>query len=259
MVMLHRAFFDASRTQRQSGAYVIGGYVGTEALWTALEAEWQANLKYWEITDFHLTDCLAKRGQFSRLDTHKSELCALSFGQILKDANPVVVWSGLLDEEWSALAPSPAFRARYPTPYQFLFHDILWQLGAWRHQHARGEMVAPVFDVDADPRSVRPILDSVRSSPLYEDLVAGVTFGSRRVFVPLQAADIIAGEMQRHWFEREYPADDDAFPGFRNLLLFAVPRGSVGGLWTPATLQRAMDTFDRIGDPFSWSSPGAPA
>lgn len=248
-----KAYFDASRTKVQTGVYLIGGYVESEPFWTAFETEWRANLAYWEITDFHLTDCLAQRRQFAGLDTHKSQLCALSFGQIIKKADPRVIWSGLVDEEWDELTASAPFRERYGSPYQFLFHDILWQLGAWRFQHARREQVAPIFDADADPRSVQPILDSLKSSPLYEDLAMGVTFGSRRGYVPLQAADIIAGEMQRHWFDREYPADENLFPGFRNLLLFAVPHGSTGGLWTAATLKKAADAFDRTGDPFNWS------
>jgi hypothetical protein len=249
------AYFDASRTRVQAGAYVIGGYLGSENLWTDLEAEWSANLSYWKVADFHLTDCLAGRGEFERpgFDSHKRQLCALSFGQIIHRARPEAVWSGLLDEDWEALEASPAFRARYPSPYQYLFHDILWQLARVGHGRYAGEMIAPVFDADASPASVEPIYAGLKTSPAYDNLVASVTFGSRRKYMPLQAADILAGEMQHHWFDREYPSDPTIkFPFWRNLLVYATPMGNVGGLWLPDTLKRAAAAFDQTGDPFNW-------
>lgn len=250
------AFFDASRTQVQTGAYVLAGYVAPMAFWTVFEAEWISNLQYWDVSDFHLTDCLAKRREFARLDTHMSQLCALSFGQIIHKHRPDALWSGVIDEDWNNLAASAAFRTRYPSPYQFLFHDVLWQLAPWARVHAPGEMVAPIFDTDAAPQSVTPIYAGLKTSPLYENLVASVTFGSRKTFVPLQTADILAGEMQRHWFEREYPDEPDRlFPAWRNLLIYATPMGNTGGMWGADTLARAADAFDRIGDPFNWEAP----
>jgi hypothetical protein len=253
-----QAFFDASRTKVQAGAYVIGGYVGPESLWTPFVDEWRANLAYWGVQDFHLTECLAKRGDFAKLDTHKSELCALSFGQIIHQRRPDAIWSGVLDEEWDELDVSAGFKARYPSPYQFLFHDIIWQLARWGRGFARGESIAPIFDVDADPRSVEPIYAALKTSPGYDNLVASVTFGSRRAFLPLQAADVIAGEMQRHWFDREYPDDPTTiFPVWRNLLVYATPMGNTGGMWGAETLARAAQAFDRTADPFNWEGPAS--
>ena len=255
LTRLTKGFFDASRTQVQAGAYVIGGYVARESFWTDFETEWSANLDYWQIDNFHLTDCLAGGPGYSRpgFDRHKRQLCALSFGQIINRRKPVAIWAGVLDEEWQEFEASDAFRRRYPTPYQFLFQDIIWRLAKWANYHAPGEMVAPIFDLDADPRSVDPIYAALKTSPAYDNLVPSVTWGSRKKYVPLQAADIIAGEMQLHWFNREYP-DDPApkFPEFRNLLVYATPNGSVGGLWTDSTLKTAAEFFDLHGDPFEW-------
>ena len=157
-----KAFFDASRTQVQTGIYLIGGYVAGEALWTDFEAKWSDNLAEWGIPDFHLTECLARRGAFNRFDNHRAQLCALNFSTIIKNARPDAVWSGVVDAEWASLDASPGFCARYPTPYQFIFHDVIWQLSRWGRNHARGEMIAPIFDMDADPRTVQPIFDELK-------------------------------------------------------------------------------------------------
>lgn len=246
------SYFDASRTQIQSGVYLIGGYVETEPFWTEFEAEWCKLLAYWEISDFHLTECLASppRGQFRHLDTHKAQLCALSFGQVIRHRKPMPIWSGLVDDDWTALEASATFRERYPSPYQFIFQDVLHNLAEWGRHHAPGEMIAPIFDMDADPRSVQAIYDGLKTSPLYERLAASVTWGSRKQYVPIQAADLLAGEMQRDWFHVEY---DPAYLGVRNLLTYASPKGTKGGLWTPQTLARASAAFDLNGDPFNWT------
>jgi len=261
---LLKAYFDASKTQVQAGAYVIGGYVGTEAFWTAFETEWRERLDYWGVSDFHLTECLAQRGEFERFDSNKTQLCALNFGYVIRDRKPDALWSGVLDEDWQDLNASEAFRRFYPSPYQYLFHDIIWQLARWARAVVPGEMVAPFFDADADPASVAPIYNGMKSSTFYDNLVGSVTFGSRRKYLPLQAADILAGEMQRHWFDREYPEDPTVkFPAWRNLLIYATPVGNHGGMWTADTLKRAADAFDGTGDPFNWdwpsSSEGQPA
>ncbi len=249
-----RAYFDASKTEVQSGVYLLGGYVGTEAAWTDFEADWNANLAYWGISDFHLTDCLAHRKLFDPAKfKHDSQLCALSFSAIIRKAKPEAIWSGVVVEDWAALDASPAFRTRYPSPYQFMFHDVLWQLSRWGMRHAKGEMIAPVFDVDTDPRSVQPICDELRQNRFYENLVVPVTFGSRKSYVPIQAADILAGEAQLHWLDREYPREGSSpFASFRNIFVNALEGPGQGGLWTPDTLKRAVAAFDEAGDPFNW-------
>lgn len=258
---LLKAFFDASRTQIQTGAYVIGGYLASEPFWTAFEADWQKELDYWQIADFHLTDCLSGHEQFDRpgFDSIKRGDCAKTFAQVIVKHRPDAIWSGVIDEDWAALEASPAFRKRYRSPYQFLFHDILWQLGGWGRNHAHGEMIAPVFDTDAPPATVAEIYAELKRNPFYETLAPSVTFGSRKKFIPLQAADLLAGEMQKHWFEREYPKDPTLkFPVWRELLVYSTPHGNMGGLWTPQTLAWATEGFDRTGDPFNWSQNAPP-
>jgi hypothetical protein len=253
MAML-KAFFDLSRTEVQSGVFVIGGYVEREAFWTDFEGRWLANLVDWKIEDFHLTEILAgrsKHGQFL------GEHCAISFGKLIEATKPFGIWSGLIENEWRAMKAGNAFRNRYPSPYQFCFEDIIWQLSRWGQMHVPGEHIAPVFDDDVPSGAVRPLYEGYKNSPLHPNIIGSLTFGSRGLYVPLQAADVFAGETQRHWFDREFPRQAAAhpFPEFRNLFMATIPRGTpTGGLWTPLTLARAVDAFDRTGDPFNWAA-----
>ena len=246
-----RAYFDKSQTEIQSGVCVVGGYVETEAFWTTFEDAWRDRLDYWEIDDFHLTDLLAGQTVHGRT---KGAECALSFANVIREHSPYPIWAGVVNAEWDLLDASAAFRERYPSPYQFLFQDILWQLARWGRIHALGEEIAPIFDMDAAPQSLEPIRAALRSSPHYGNVVNGIAFWNRRRCLPLQAADIVAGEMQRHWFDREYPMPDAPwYPEFRQTLTHATSTGSTGGLWTPITLERAVDALDRTGDPFNWA------
>jgi hypothetical protein len=248
-----KAYFDASRTEVQKGVYLIGGYVGTEPFWTEFENEWRERLAYWEISDFHLTECLASppQGQFRNFDTHRAQLCALNFGKVIQGRKPTPIYSGVVEEDWFDMKATDAFRTRYPSPYQFLFQDVLHSLATWGNRHAPNEMIAPIFDLDADPRSVEAIHKGLKESPLYNRLAASVTWGSRKTYLPIQAADILAGEMQRDWFKFEY--GPSGYQGVRNLLHYAAPGMAEGGLWTPETLAKASAAFDRNADPFNWS------
>lgn len=251
-----KAYFDASATQVQAGIYLIGGYVADEANWTVFEGEWQRNLDDWEIADFHLTDCMAGRAVNKRtgqqLGREKGELCARSFGRLIESAGLSSTSSGLAEDDWQALPASGAFRNRYPQPYQFLFHHIVRQLAEWGHRRAPGELIAPVFDIDTGWDKAGPIYDEIKRSPFFENLLPSVTFGSRRIYLPIQAADFLAGEGQRNWFDKEYPVEHIPLPRQNYGIVTPNHNPYDHVLWTTDPLERAAESFDRTGDPFSW-------
>jgi hypothetical protein len=67
-----RAYFDESGTHGEAHVTSIAGYVAAKSVWENVETEWDKEMSYYRertaVRTFHLTDCLAGRGEFTGLD-----------------------------------------------------------------------------------------------------------------------------------------------------------------------------------------------
>ena len=60
------AYFDESGTHADSKVFALGGYVGLQTRWIALESDWSRALSQYSISCFHMTDFENQHGEFER-------------------------------------------------------------------------------------------------------------------------------------------------------------------------------------------------
>ena len=158
----------------------------------------------------------------------------------------------MVDEDWGRLEKPPAFAARYPSSMHFCFGHIIAQLDQWCRIEAPGELVAPVFDEDMEPKAANAIFEEYKANPRNPNLIASLTWGNDKRHPMIQAADLVVGELREFWFDRVYPViggPEFSFP----IEMRAALSGkafSDSGLWDLRSLQVAVRDFVETGDPF---------
>ena len=113
-----RSYFDASFTA-VPGITAVAGYIGTEAQWARVEAEWAENLRIWGLGDFHLADLPHQIGH------EMTELCVKSFANIIEPSGLRHLDATLVDANWDRLERTDEHRARFPTRYHSCLHMLL--------------------------------------------------------------------------------------------------------------------------------------
>jgi hypothetical protein len=249
-IALHRAYFDKSQTEHQAGITSIGGYVATKDVWERLEPLWIKNVADWGLDRFHLTELLNPMGPLGR---ESGELCIRNFSQLLRIHALRNLYSAVVQEDWDAVKKPLAFATHFPTIYHFCFEHILVQLSWFGRDFAPGEPIAPFFDEDVSPESVKHISDAYIKSSLYPNLAQSITWGNSYGHVLLQAADLVAGEMRRYWFDRKFPIQGTVVAPERRFELNLAASGKNfrdSGLWQKGNIEVAVLDFESHGDAF---------
>jgi hypothetical protein len=185
---LFTTYFDGSFTRKTTGVTVIAGYVGDEEQWRWVENEWNAALKYWGLPIFHLSELPEIMGH------EKGSLCALNFGNILKEAGLKGVSSSVEDAYFKARNTD---WARFPTPYHMCADMLFETLRDTMEGELAGETTLIVMDEDVPPGGVEVIFEAYKSFPSF----AGLMFSNSRKTPLLQCADFAAGALRQNWHE----------------------------------------------------------
>ena len=185
---LFTTYFDGSFTQRTAGVTVIGGYCGDEVQWRWVGDEWNKALAYWGIQTFHLSELPGIMGH------EKGGLCALNFGNILKEAGLKGVSSSVEDAYFKARNTD---WARFPTPYHMCADMLFQTLKETMEIDLEGEKTLIVMDEDVPPGGVEVIFEAYKRIPSF----TGLMFSNCRKTPLLQCADFAAGALRQNWHE----------------------------------------------------------
>ena len=204
--MLH-AYFDESGTHNGSPITAIAGFAATTEVWSRIERDWIAVLADFDqkgLHTFHMTDCLAARGEFSRINEFWRDHILSRLVAILERSDIQAIWAGVNTDDWEDLT-TPEFRERFPKPYDLCFDEVARQLFRWSRHSADGTPVAVVFAEHPEYQS-RAVFtyDLWRQRPDFARFLGAITRGSPKLVVPLQAADMLAYEINKEWEKVEY-------------------------------------------------------
>jgi hypothetical protein len=187
---LLRAYCDASFTDanRPPGWTAIGGYVGTDETWSAVEKEWSTYETLWKLPEFSVAKILAGETSVGFTD---AELCIRSFGKIIGKSRLEGVSAAIKDEDWEIAYKSDRFPNNYHSCVSMLFHILDKHVSL----EFRGDSVAVLLDTDHAPDEA---LDALCKEWRRESkVIASITFGRRMHYPMLECADLCAGT-QRH-------------------------------------------------------------
>jgi hypothetical protein len=202
VLALLRAYFDDAGTHRRSEVTSIGGLIGTAEAWTALEADWGGVLdrfKEYGLKTFHAYDCEVGEGEFARFPREIREAISQKFSRVVADHKNIrIFWSSVVNADWREVADDN-FRDRYKSSFGLCFEWCVQQAARWSINYSGGSPIALIFSEQNDFRDrMNEVFNHYVGAKHYAPL-RSLTFASYVDCLPLQAADLVATEMNRYW------------------------------------------------------------
>jgi hypothetical protein len=212
------AFFDETGTTPDTDLLWIAGYIAEEKTWFEFSRHWRAVLTEHDVSALHMRLSTASRGEFLGWDESRrrpfmedlisvinsSDLWGVAVG-VDKAAFEALTRAG----DGSAAVTLSGERAR--DPYLWAFHDAVIET-ANQIDHIPAETVAFVFDRQERLQSASArIFEGLRAEESWPRRfrLGSLSFDEARLRPPLQAADLLAYEIQK---ERKRRAGDSDRP-----------------------------------------------
>jgi len=204
---------DRLGVQPGSDVIAVAGYLGWNDDWKRIQTRWKNCLEKYRVSEFHLARFL--RNEEPPYRTWNKEKREEFIDELIGIARRHTCggFGGLVVlEDYNQILPAHIKR-EHKHPYYFCFQmliDILLPELDTLHLPA-GEQVAFIFDqnqqfANGATESFK-IIKQIRDK---DDRLGSITFGSRKQYIPLQAADLIAytvrAELSR--FTKEKPRPD---------------------------------------------------
>lgn len=249
--LLLTAYLDASFTQ-PIGVSVVGGHIASAENWALIEEEWQANLDYWKLDYFHLTDIPHWLGH------ENGELCVKSFVNIIgrHGHNLTGCTAGIRDADWDDYVSKVLEAARrYPSRYHAVVDMMFKNLAEHIRLNHKGGTLSIIADVDDNREEITQGLFQAHASGEYSSELSTLALTHSQSVIPLQVADLHVGLVQRcankygffgerngmDWLGQEGGIADDA-----RQMLRAAGKSSFGGAWSYETQRRREEALKRI-------------
>lgn len=247
-----KAYFDESGTHGGSHVTALAGWIGTKDAWEELEPQWIAVLAEFAdrgVKTFHMTDALAQKGQFERIDIPTLNYILTQLSELLGRSKAVPISSAVVTADWDRIVKDPEFLARFPKPLDLCFENLVQNLALWARRHAGGEQVCPVF---AYSREFSPRMAEIGriygAQPWYRDHLGAIAFDYPDRAAPLQAADLLVHQMNWDVDKRRYGPFDLASGGPTIVLNKATGSQYIHGNWFDAdVLALTVGRFKRTG------------
>jgi len=207
-----KAFFDESHDSKRERLIVFASYYAAEQVWADFEQAWCKLLSRHGLTDFHANECEHSRGQFkgwSRSDRDEVQREAI---ELICSAKVHGVACGLQLTTYNACLAEFKARRRIPRyrkvsgslgdPFYLAFQFAIERMAVEINDSGipEEEKVSLVFDQQFDYSAcAAEIHCSLRESSKLEFVhrLGRISFDSRRDYVELQAADVLAYELFR--------------------------------------------------------------
>jgi hypothetical protein len=245
IVAVLQSYFDASYST-PPGVFAIGGYVGTEQAWAALEAKWLKNLSDWNLDEFHLAPLLYGKTSVGRLN---AELCALSFAKLIQSSELHGIGAAFREDDWHKAPKAPKDVERFPHPYHFCIELLFSALADHMRLEFTDDQVAVVFDTDVKPDAAIHAIVEMWKRRSNRQFVC-VAFSTKAKFPMLQCADLYAGEERKAWIDNEF----GQFKELRELYYAAQGVRGHGIYWSLASQKMVEETLVKLraGRSLSW-------
>ncbi len=188
-----KAYFDESGP---SGRVVvaIAGYVGTERMWTDIEAPWCDELALFAkkgVKTFHMTECIAQKDEFARLERPFVNGIVITLSQLSGQSGLTPISSAVVLDDWDKVVTDPEFLRQFPKPFDLCFEDIVRQLAEWGKRYTPQEHIAPMFAYQREHHSRMSEMARVYGGRDWYKKVGPISFGYPDQVFQLQAADLL--------------------------------------------------------------------
>lgn len=191
------AYFDESGTHRQSKVVVVAGFVAPESNWEAFASLWEKLLAEYGLDSFHMNAFENRFGKFKKMteekrqEIHRRLLFAINSS--LLQGVAIAVSRSAYDDVYTVRGQGPKARKLIQSPYSFCALACVTRAIMWSQQQGNTKPIATIFEHGAGPGEIINAHRALRGRlPLWRDGWGALTFETRDMHLPLQAADILA-------------------------------------------------------------------
>jgi hypothetical protein len=190
-VVVLQAYFDESGTHSGSPVLTVGCYYARPSVWNKWTKDW--NRKKQPINVFHANECNERNGQFEGWSRPDRDKLVIDLLPTLTAHKLKGIVSGInLVEFEEAAKETPEIRQTVKDPYFTCFSYCMFSLLSILERDYPGDGLAVVHEqndyreqAEKTFKFVWDVLDKHRHKMWF-------SFGSKEMFVPLQAADVLA-------------------------------------------------------------------
>ena len=197
------AYADDTGTHRGTRIVGYSCLFGAAKNWELLESKWASVLTSYGLTDFHSFDVENRMPPFDQLEWKAVEPLFLELSRVIVDCEVRHVTVAVEQSAWEdvvlGLAEGAAFLGRYKSPFMLCVEHCLQFTAEWSKLNANSEPVAFVANAQQDDDEIRALFDVYKTSQRWAVIMDSLDFRTRRQSAPLQAADLVAREVYKHW------------------------------------------------------------
>lgn len=198
-VALFKVYIDEGGTDENSPILTVAGYIARPSQWKLFTRDWTRVLKPTGIKVYHATDAQALEKQFKGWTGQQvGELCSRLLPIIPRYARGASV-SIDMREFRAAVGHRPELMRVFSTPYNACFHWFTMSLLDWADRAGSEPKFAFVHEInDMKAQAIEGFEWVKKHSPFGNGgSLLSLSFADKDEFVPLQAADILAFEVNK--------------------------------------------------------------
>lgn len=210
-VHMLKAFVDDSGSGGDSPWFVLAGYIGTVEGWDRFDGEWQKVLdgppciEYFKASE---AESLRPDGQWAGICKEQRNERIDELIRVIGRCSTRAFYVRTKTQDYNEVI-KPYIPPQWDNPYYFLFMGSIAAATSVEKHDGMGEPIEFVFDHGCKKRIERPSLSlygQVAHLPQFKGRVANIHYEDEKLFVPLQAADLLAWQIRRRFCEdREVP------------------------------------------------------
>lgn len=191
--------------------YAVTAYTATFDKWIALEAEWQRHLDLFGSPPFHFTDFMSRGGDFANLEWSNSQrndfielLCVTAASHTIAGFG-----CGIYQDDYEKALPED-LREAWKDPYYFCIYGMLSLIEGAGRRNIGVSLPRPLYFLFEEKQAFsgaalrlftefKEVLEKTNSPNA--DLFGYASFGPKKSFKPLQAADLLVSVVNRRFKE----------------------------------------------------------
>lgn len=255
-VPVMKAFIDDSGSGSDSPWYVLAGYVGTVEAWDLFGATWlevlngPPKLEYFKASE---AESLRPDGQWAGVTKEQRNTRLNALIDVIGKFATRAFYVRTMQKDYDEII-KPYVPPRWDNAYFFLFIGCIAAATSLEKYTGAGNPIDFVFDTADKKRIVNPSLllyDQVSSISQFSGRITNVHYEDEKIFLPLQAADLLAWQIRRR-----YCAEEENRPQFE-MALNAPPQLPYSAIVTRDDLKRYGETMDNTART-TWALQGLP-
>jgi hypothetical protein len=261
LIGMFEVYLDDSGTDSTSDIAIAACYISTKGQWDEFVKEWDS-VRIGEGFDaFHMVDFAAShdptKKPFCDWKFDKRERVYNNLARIINDRKRIGIASAVPKKAYEEFVPERHRRRHGFFHYTFAVRSVLMRIRDWRR--ASGITIPMRFVFDRMSQGKHEIIDIWKQRediPEWEEMFGmepdGYSFEDKKFFKPLQAADILAWQMQNHMKKVIVPGKHDVDDCHRRFLLLRDGQNMDLGWYTEAQLKswvKRIEEHDAIHGP----------